>query len=565
MSKKTKSRRYNNYTLAIILSVLAGIGVTLALLLTSHIAGGSMPEWLYELMCAIFGVLTVSQITSGAGYSFTGFDILFKERTIVQAKDLPLRRRLRKKFFSFIKTRGAEFVGLTLGFLLAIGLTVYLVVKNAGSVFVNNIPVVGTIVFFITNISVISGLFSRLGRCLDYLRNNLSETEKKKEELAFLRGENVNYVLSVLVGVVIGIVIGGVILGFAGVTSAMTAGGAIPLWVAGAVFFVGAVSSCASACGYIGRVFDFFLGKRAIGMERKEFDNKENKRRGMKATIMEGIRERADAERVGTLLGVSAGLILGIILIATGLALTPFLGMGLPAAAAGVIVMLACISGLGGLGNRIGFFITKLKKHPGDGEHVKNNGDVIEVETKDNEEQAEQTRSLLASSRIDSMSDFEGAEQKAQQGRAARLVSKIKLGFGFGEKGSEGRVKEDFDSGRRECDSGYVAPCPHTSRVSSYRSAGRALGAKTIEPVVSGFNPTRLDVTRDEWDRLRQKVEDGKNNTTYTHYNVDGESGRGKQIKGFGNSRRLHHEAIVAQRADRADQNRFTTRAAVAA
>ncbi|MDX2164007.1 MAG: hypothetical protein SFW07_01155 [Gammaproteobacteria bacterium] len=348
MTEKTSPRRYNNYSLAIILSFLAGIAITLVLLLTAHSALGEMPQWLYELLCAIFGMVSVSQIVSGSGYSSTGFDILTNgDVTLVQVAEKALIPSTKKiSFLNFMSERKMEFVGLLIGFLVALALTIALAVKKAADIFASLFPVVGTIVFFLTNVSAISGLCSRLGRCSDYFRANGKG----------LRGRNVNYVLAVLAGAVIGIILASVFIGVAGVTSVMTAGGAIPLWFGGAVFFITTVSSCASASGYIGRAVDFFLGQRILGMSKSENDR--------------GLKSRVNAERVGTVIGIALGIALGITLIATGLVLVPFFGMGLPVWAAGLLVMVGLISAMGGLGNRLGYCVDLLRGHRGDNEHT---------------------------------------------------------------------------------------------------------------------------------------------------------------------------------------------------
>lgn len=348
MSETPVRKRYNNYTLAILFGILAGLGVTLALIFSAHLTSELLPEWQYQLLCSIYAALSVSQVVSGTGYLFTGFDILFNEKTVVDAaQEIHRKEYFKKKFLDFVMKRKWEFIGLIIGIALALALTAFLLIKQIGGLFVKFIPGVGGIISLVMNVSVIAGFFSRMGRCIDHRRNNNGSENNSK----FFRGENINYVLSVLIGAAIGALIGGLLLGFVGVTTVMTAGGATPLWLAAIVFLGGTVSSCASASGYIGRAFDFFLGKRVIGMKREELESP-----------VEGIKKRMNAEKVGTLIGISCGIALGLTLILTGLAASSFFGLGLPVAAAGVLIMVSCISGLGGLGNRVGAFLTKLNK-----------------------------------------------------------------------------------------------------------------------------------------------------------------------------------------------------------
>lgn len=522
----TNQKRYNNYSLAIAMSVLAGIGVTLALLLTTHLTDGAMPEWLYQLLCAIFGLISVSQIVSGAGYTFTGADILTNEdftgiELLEDATNAVTKKSSFRRILNFMSKRKSEFVGLVLGFLFALTLTIILVVKKAADIFAIAFPVVGVIASLLQNISMVSGLCSRLGRCVDYLRANVSRP-------ALFRGENVNYVLSVLVGVVIGVVIASVFLGVAGVTSVMTAGGALPLWFGGAVFVLATVSTCASASGYIGRVFDFFLGKRTITMSKEGDDG--------------DIKNRAkSAEKVGTLVGVSFGIILGVTLIATGLSTVPFMGLGLPVAAAGVIVMMVCISGMGGLGNRLGFMIDKFRKLKSDAEHVASK---VEPTSTSEPKSSEEAQPLLS--------------QKSNKRRRIRLTFTP-------VKGDADDDSNDFDSGRRASNSSDAESCIIPVGIPRAGSGECIFVPETHSQPIPRLNTPRLDASGDERNRLREKAESRKTDSTYTYNNAHCASGRGKQIERFGICRRLHHEAALSKGIDRTDQDCSETRAAAAA
>lgn len=341
-------KRFNNYTLGILFAVLAGIGVGIWALLSVYIPTGSvvLSSALYRLLLATFGLLTASQLVSGISYVFTTPDIVFNEKTLLH-KLYEKLRGLKNSPGKFIKERRTEFIGLLIGIAAALALSIYLATTGGTGILVNIIPGLGFVVTLIANISALAGLFSRMGRCIDHIRKN-----GKNKFADIFRAENINYVLGVAAGVLIGAVIVGVCLGLFGVSSAMVPGAA-PLWIGGLVFALGTISSCASASGYIARVFDFFLGHRTIGL-KKHADDK-------------GIKSRLTPETVGTMIGVAVGLALGIVLFATGVAGIPFFGSGLPLMAAGFIVLAACVSGFGGLGNRVGALVRRLseKKNAG--------------------------------------------------------------------------------------------------------------------------------------------------------------------------------------------------------
>lgn len=341
MTVESILKRFNNYTLGIFLAVLAGIGVGLWALLSVYIPTGSvvLSTALYRLLLATFGLLTASQIVSGVGYIFTTTDIAFNEKTLLH-KLYEALRGLKNSPGKFVKERRTEFIGLLIGIAAAIALSIYLATTGGTGILVNIIPGLGFVVTLIANISALAGLFSRIGRCIDHIRKN-----GKEKVSAIFRAENINYVLGVIAGVLIGAVIVGVCLGLFGVTSAMVPGAA-PLWIGGIVFALGTISSCASASGYIARIFDFFLGHRTLGLKRSADD--------------QGIKSRLTPETIGTMIGVTVGLALGIALFATGVAGIPFFGSGLPLMAAGFIVIAACVSGFGGLGNRVGALVKRL-------------------------------------------------------------------------------------------------------------------------------------------------------------------------------------------------------------
>lgn len=543
---KTRERRYNNYTIGIAISFLAGIGLSLALLLTAHLAFGTMPEWLLQLLYALFGIISVSQIVSGTGYTVTGGDIAFNRKTVVQAVKFMYKKKYTgKKFVEFMQERKIEFVGLILGLAFSIALTVVLVVEKVGDVldpFVKGIPVVGNIIFFLTNVSMISGLFSRLGRCTDYVRANSGPN--------FFRGENVNYSLAVVAGALIGILIAGLLLGLVGVTSAMSGGGLLPAWASIILFGFNIFSTSASACGYIGRVFDFLFGDRTLlGLFR-------DLKLGVSPdpTKNKGIKGRVNAERVGTLIGIGVGTIFAFVLIGVaiglGLATIPVFGFGLPIAAASVIVLLTFISGLGGLGNRLGQWVDTAKRKGGDGEHAKREVEADVTSKKYRGPDRDSIFDPLLKSHDSEQSasfNYEAPVQPAVEASAKKIVFKIGVLAGGAEntenrENGENSYAENIDSGRRSADTGNVEVSTISSGIPRMGSTRCEFFTTTSRETISGSDSAGLDVAGDKWTYLRQKAESGKVDATYSHHHDYRTCRRREQIEGIGSgSRRLCH------------------------
>lgn len=357
-------RRHNNYTLSILLATLLGSGIILTALLLHLISLGVFPEWIASFVDVTFALFFISRNVSGVSYIANLFDQLTNGTTVVHLfyqKFLfkPKNKLSKNPTISPSPTAGdntkenahekpgkgqilGNLFGFAQGMVVAIlGITLRAAIQT---VFTHSL---GEAIYFIATTSNFSGLFNRLGRCVDYAGNNTFST--------ILRGPEVNYVGGVLGGAIAGVVLGCVILAVVGVTSAMSFGAAAPLWVGACIFMATTISTGASAGGYIGRCCDFFLGERTVaGLVQ-------DKIKGRSSTS--SISKRANCERVGTLIGIGIGVTLGIVLILAGVATLPFFGLGLPKLFAGIVLVTACVSQGGGLGNRIGRAIdTFLKK-----------------------------------------------------------------------------------------------------------------------------------------------------------------------------------------------------------
>jgi hypothetical protein len=321
------NEKQNNYSLAIILSLLGGAALFLSLHFLFHAFGlpTGAANWLIDLIMSYNGVDFVGKIISGNGYVFQLVDRITNGTTLI---DKLRGRPNESKTFDRIKAEPATFIGLALG-LVAGGVIFTLICVYQLTPLRNLVKFtqgLGKVLSCLWQLSTYGGLGNRLGAAIDVLRGaakNKTDGEKNN---------NINYALGVLFGLGVGIALAIVLI--------CTNGTALP-FLLGAF---GAVSSSASASGYIGRMFDFILGDQNI----ISF---------FRAKIYSTTTSR---ERIGTTIGLAIGVTLGIILIAAGAATLPFFGLGTGKLLAGILLLTTCISSGGGLGNRLGHFFDRV-------------------------------------------------------------------------------------------------------------------------------------------------------------------------------------------------------------
>ena len=362
-------KRYNNYTLSILFSTLIGVAVIIPALLMHALSLGSLPEWLIDFVYTVFGIAFVSRLVSGSSYVFSLLDRLTNEFTLLDfilpksqknqikktsektaktAKIALLSKQIVVKTKSHLNAYRGQFVGNSLGFIFGTIFAVTTLILRAVSPTIIN-GVITSAFYLINHISNFSGLFNRLGRTTDYFHKDPKKGEPSKSR--FCR-KNVNYAMGVILGSIASAVLITVILFVAGVTSAMSLGGAVPIWLSLGLLVIGTISTGASAGGYVGRCIDFFIGKRTIA--HAIADTVKN------VPQVKTWRDRLNCEYGGTVIGVAIGITLAIVLIAAGVASLPFFGLGLPKLFAGMILLTACVSQCGGLGNRLGQMLDKF-------------------------------------------------------------------------------------------------------------------------------------------------------------------------------------------------------------
>lgn len=368
IAKEKWYKRFSNYKLSIILTFLAALGIAIAGIFfhvlpeTITLGLSAESQWITDFAQAVYAFFFVSRMVSGIGYVVTPADIAFNEKNVFEAlssdeEKVCIKKRSwlqslkasLKSLVSNIQKRPFEFIGLLIGFLAGLGISI-----ASGLVGVKLSPLfvmkdIGVTFSYIASISTFSGLFSRLGRSFDFYKNRWADKLKSK----WINQENVNYVLSVTAGIILGAVLAGVVGGLG-----LLPGGHF----VAAIGLIGIVSTCASSSGYVGRLFDAggifhaFSGLKIADFFRNKCDKTEN------ITNTQHIKLAKKSESRGTAIGVSVGVALGVVLIVAGVATLPFFGLGLPKLLAGIMIMGSCVSVSGGLGNRIGNAMDKKRQ-----------------------------------------------------------------------------------------------------------------------------------------------------------------------------------------------------------
>ena len=341
MHKKLAQQKSISYVVSIVLSTFLAIGLVIGLSALHALNRASGSEWLIEIS---LNFLILSSIVSATGYFGKHIDNVL---TNFRKKRFKVENEQSKKIRKILQ---ADAVGLLLGIITGISFSGFQIARHIAGDIAKMFWIIGAgmVACFsmIANISNLAGLGNRIGRVINYFQKYANSKEK------IWRGKQVNYILSIIAGILLGTVISAVTLGVVGITSAMTFGGALPVWVSGGLFAVSLISTCASACGYIGRCFDFALGQKTI---MATVDDKTNH--------AESLKNRVTKENIATLIGLSLGIVVAVTLLVCGAATMPLFGLGLPKLLAGIMILSTCLSAGGGLGNRIGHACDKIAEN----------------------------------------------------------------------------------------------------------------------------------------------------------------------------------------------------------
>ena len=335
------------------------------MLLAFGLGSVDLPEWLIILLYGTNITLFTSQMVSGVGYINAAIDNVVAKtdsrdeettREGITLFDWMQNRRQRFSFGKNIRSafKDSQFVGIVVGVIGAIALTATMTAFHISPIHSFG-SVISTMIAFIGNVSTFAGLGNRIGAVINY-----AAKEKK----------NLNYTIGITCGIIAGIILGALVVGLIGTTSAMTFGGAVPAWAGAGLFVASAIGTSASAGSYIGRICDLMFGsdRSLVGVIRdaKSSESTESMSDAAQASPRPSFVKRFFGKLFKTrqgrfaIAGVVTGIVIASILIATGLATLPFLGLGLPKLAAGIFVMSLCISAFGGLGYRVGTMAEKF-------------------------------------------------------------------------------------------------------------------------------------------------------------------------------------------------------------
>lgn len=303
--------KHTFYSLSILLSLVGSAGFVIALIILHYYnLAPLLPQGLLDFLLGTQCLQLTATLVSGHGYLAQWIDRFTSKTTSPQS----LKQRLHAEKIPLI--------GLSLGILLAITLTLVQVVKHLpGMRWLSGLGSAGRRVLgFISNLSSAGGLGNRVSRVVSLFKEQRGKPHP-------LRTTDINYTLAIVGGLLVGVALAGVMIA--------TAGAGLPV-ILGAF---AAMATTASAAGYLGRVADTFLGNRVIGQ---------------KALPQKSLRERLTLESKFTMAGVSLGVVIGIALVVAGVATLPFFGLGSVKIIAGILLFTSCVSSIGGLGNRIG-------------------------------------------------------------------------------------------------------------------------------------------------------------------------------------------------------------------
>lgn len=220
--------------------------------------------------------------------------------------------------------RIGTWVGVALGLAFGIGLSIL----KAVSPFAQALSVVGNFLFTLGVVGAFSGLGNRFGQFADK-ENNRPVNEKRAIGIAGIVG--------LVIGVALVATKCALAVSVVGVTTVMTGGGALPLWIAGFAFVGTFASTCASAADYVSKTISFMQFKRST----------------TDAIVNKTVKKRFHEYR-GSLVGISTGVIMAGIIIGAIAVTQPHILAGFVGLIAATVIVMSCVSVIGGLFSRVG-------------------------------------------------------------------------------------------------------------------------------------------------------------------------------------------------------------------
>ncbi len=287
---------------------LLGATAALAILLGLYGHEFFLSDWFFDLLLA---PSFVGGLVSSAGYLGRSIDAIVPENPN-KAKHA---------------TGTLEKIGTVAGLLLGLTVGIALTVLGEAVPFLGAASTFAKVLFCFGTMGTLSSLGNRLGNWGD---NNHTRPLGEKRAIgaaAIFGAIFAAAVLALKITAVVSVV---------GVTSFLSGGAALPLWLGGAIFVLGSSSTFASSVDYVAKGVNYV---RADLKGKSELDKVVTSRKH---------------EYRGGLMGASTGLIVAAVVIGAILVSQPYLLAGAFAVFAAIAITMSCISVLGGLFSRCG-------------------------------------------------------------------------------------------------------------------------------------------------------------------------------------------------------------------
>jgi hypothetical protein len=231
-----------------------------------------------------------------------------------------------------IKEKIATWIGIGVGIAVGVAATIL----HESIPLVSSLSGVANVVFTLSQISVFAGFGNRIGSSLDKSR---LPNEQKAIGAASLIG--------IATGLALFLTSSVALVSVVGITSFVTMGAAIPFWLGGVLFVTTFSSSLASFADYSAKAFNF--------VKSKSMQDEKTKQR---------VKERFHEYR-GSFCGVSAGFIVGSLIVGALLVTQPHIFVGVLGVIAATLVITTSMSVLGGLCSRVGRLMDGFKQKKG--------------------------------------------------------------------------------------------------------------------------------------------------------------------------------------------------------
>jgi hypothetical protein len=160
----------HNYELALIITLLAGIGISLSVLTT--VGASAIFPGLNPFLASVFFTISLTgALVSGASYIGRALDFLGKEQTILHLaannKNRSGSAEETPKLEPYLRPGRYENTANIIGLVIALGLCTALLLTGFEIPFLTALGGLAYPVLYITCIGIFAGMFSRIGRTLD--------------------------------------------------------------------------------------------------------------------------------------------------------------------------------------------------------------------------------------------------------------------------------------------------------------------------------------------------------------------------------------------------------------